>query len=177
MQPKVLQKEAQVSTQRAEKSGKLLIIGVFLVALAAAAASWWFRYSSTHRAAEFWGPQAATLIRDAPRVTLRSDEAGDDPRDISHAPGLTHMRAALLEDRSYDWSAAGLPDTDWSSSLVFEASEGAEPRVVILFSPDFQWAANGSAADPAQHAISTSPIAKGLQEFFAEQSPDAPPKG
>ena len=162
-------------------SGKLLILGVFAVALAAAAASWWFRYAATHRAAQFWGPTAARLIRDAPRVSLRSDElsAGGDhsadlPRNLSSTPGLTHLRTALLEDRSYDWTAAGPADSNWSSSLVFEETEGAEPRVVILFSPDFHWAANGSADDPAANAVATGPIlAKGLQVFFAEQSPVA----
>ena len=145
--------------------------------------SWWFRYSATHRAAQFWGPQAAELIRDAPHVTLRSAAAAADgqdaadadvPRDVSNAKGLTHLRNALLEDASYDWSTAGRADTNWENSLVFEESEGAEPRVVILLSPDFHWAANGSAADPAGHAVSTSPIAEGLQTFFAEQAQDAP---
>lgn len=156
-----------------EKSGKRLILGVLAIGLAAAAASWWFRYSATHRAAQFWGPQAAELLRDAPHVTLRTDASTDVPGDISNAKGLTHLRAALLEDASYDWSAAGPADTNWSNSLVFETSEGAEPRVVVMFSPDFNWTANGSAA---KHAVSTSPIAKGLQEFFAEQAQDAQPE-
>ena len=165
-----------------EKSGKLLILSVLVIGLAAAAASWWFRYSATHRAAQFWGPQAATLIRDAPHVTLRSDvpsknaegvEAADVPRDISSAQGFTHLRDALLLDTSYDWTAAGPPDTDWSNSLVFAAAEGAEPRAVVMFSPDFKWAANGSSGDPAQHAVSTTnSMAEGLKKFFAEQSQD-----
>lgn len=163
-----------MSTSASGNSGKLFIVGVFVVALATAGASWWFRYSATHRALQFWGPTAARLIRDAPRVTLRSEDANTLPRDISTAHGLTHLRTALLEDRSYDWSAAGPPNTNWSNSLVFEETEGAEPRVVILLSPDFNWAANGSAADPAGHAISTSPIAKGLETFFHDESQQAP---
>jgi len=159
-----------------EKSGKRLILVVVVIALAAAAASWWYRYSATHRAAQFWGPQAATLIRDAPHVTLRSDASSDEPRDISEARGLTHLRNALLEDDSYDWSAAGPSDTNWDSSLVFETSAGAEPRAVILFSPDFQWAANGSSGNPAQHAVSVGPIAEGLKKFFADQSAESQPE-
>ncbi len=166
-----------------EKSGKLLIAGVLLVGLAAAAASWWFRYNATHKAVDFWGAEAVELIRDAPRVTLRSDrpsadqEGGDEAdvtRDISNARGLTHFRAALLEDRSYDWSASGPPDNNWSRSLVFEVTAGAEPRVLILFSPDFRWAANGSQGDPVRHVVSTAPIAEGLAKFFAEQAVEAP---
>jgi len=159
-----------------EKSGKRLILGVIVIGLAAAAASWWFRYSATHRAAQFWGPQAATLIRDSPHVTLRSGTSADEQRDISAARGLTHLRVTLLEDDSYDWSAAGPPDTNWDSSLVFETSEGAEPRAVILFSPDFLWAANGSSGNPAQHAVSIGPIAEGLKKFFSEQPAESPPE-
>ncbi len=157
-----------------EKSGKRLILGVLVIGLAAAAASWWFRYSATHRAAQFWGPQAATLIRDAPHVTLRSDSTDDDALDISAAPGLTHLRTALLEDGSYDWTATTAPDTDWSNSFVFAAADGAEPRAVVLFSPDFAWAANGSSGSPAKHTVATtSTVAAGLKKFFVEQSPKA----
>ncbi|MGD9632840.1 MAG: hypothetical protein AB7G28_24575 [Pirellulales bacterium] len=172
------------TTPTNEKSGKMLIFGVLLLGLAMAAAAWWFRYSTTHRAVELWGAQGAVLIRDAPRVTLRSGAASQDAegtsepdvaRDISKAGGLTHLRNALLEDSSYDWTAKGPADSNWGKSLVFERSEGAEPRLVILFSPDFKWAANGTAADPAKSAIATSgEFAAGLGKFFAEQDADAP---
>jgi hypothetical protein len=173
-----------MTTPTNEKSGKMLILGVLLLGVAMAAAAWWFRYSTTHRAVELWGPQAAMLIRDAPRVTLRSDSASTDAegtkesdvaRDISKAGGLSHLRNALLEDSSFDWTAKGTADTNWGKSLVFERSEGAEPRIVVLFSPDFKWAANGSASDPAKSAVATSgEFAKGLQEFFTEQKAEAP---
>src|SRR5437762_2962231 len=135
-------------------SGKLLILAMLLVALMAASASWWFRYSATHHTAQFWGPEAARLIRDAPKVTLRSydpavgadaDSSNSSARDISNARGLIHLRNALLEDSSYDWSAKTPTEPSWNSSLVFEASAGAEPRAVILFSPDFNWAADGTS--------------------------------
>ncbi len=173
-----------MTTPTNEKSGKMLILGVLLLGVAMAAAAWWFRYSTTHRAVELWGPQAAVLIRDAPRVTLRSDSVSTDAegaaepdvaRDISKANGLTHLRNALLEDSSFDWIAKGTADTNWSKSLVFERSEGAEPRIVILFSPDFRWAANGSASDPAKSAVATSgEFAAGLAKFFTEQDTSAP---
>jgi hypothetical protein len=162
-----------------EKSGKRLILGVVAACLVAAIASWWFRYSATHRAAQFWGSQAVALIRDAPHVTLRSDTPSTDaaggaeadvPRDISGAKGLTHLRNALLEDASYDWTAAGQADTDWSSSLVFAAADGAEPRAVVMFSPDFKWISNGTASDPSKQVVSTTAeFAAGLKEFFADE--------
>ena len=162
-----------------EKSGKLLILGVLVVGLAAAAAAWWFRYSATHRAAQFWGPQAATLIRDAPHVTLRSDtpsadaEGGDEadvPRDISSAKGMTHLRSALLEDASYHWDSAILADIDWANSLAFDAAAGGEPRAVVIFSNDFRWVSNDSAPDPGQHVVATTgEFAEGLKRFFATE--------
>ena len=56
-----------MTANRMQLSGKLVIIGIVGVALAGAGAGWWFRYNATHRAAEFWGPQAVRLIRDAHR--------------------------------------------------------------------------------------------------------------
>ena len=108
MQPNSNQKVIAMTTPTNGKSGKMLILGVVAIGLAAAAVSWWFRYSATHRAAEFWGPEAATLIRDAAHVTLRSnkpsvDEQGGDepdvPRDISSAKGLTHLRNCAVGRR------------------------------------------------------------------------------
>jgi hypothetical protein len=168
-----------MSTTASGNSGKVLILGVIAVAMVAAMASWSFRYEATHRVLEFWGPQAATLIRDAAHITLRSDapsadgagtEAADVPRDISRAKGITHLRNALLEDHSYDWTAKAPADIAWGNSLVFNMAENAEPRAVVLFSPDFQWAASGTSEDAGKKAVSTAPIAKGLQKFFADQS-------
>ncbi len=94
-------------------SGKLVILGILAVAITGAAVSWYFRYNATHRAAKFWGPAAAALIRDAPEVTLLQKPfasvaalAGDPAAvqasidksaiNISHAHGLVHLRNALL---------------------------------------------------------------------------------
>jgi hypothetical protein len=167
-----------------EKSGKRLILGVLAFGLVAAAASWWFRYSATHHAAQFWGPQSVELIRDAKHVTLRSDipsadgaggDEADVPRDISNAKGLTHLRSALLEDANYDWNAAGPPDTNWSNSPAFAAAEGSEPRAVVLFSPDYKWISSGTAPDPTKSVVATTgDFAAGLKKFFAEAAADAP---
>ena len=169
-----------------EKSGKRLILAVIAIALLSAAASWWFRYAATHRTAQFWGPQAGTLIRDAPHVTLRSDtpsadgaggDEADVPRNISTAKGLTHLRNALLEDSSYQWDSAVLSDIGWANSLVFAAAEGAEPRAVVMFSPDFKWVSNGTAADPDKAVVATtSEFATGLKEFFASEAAEAKPE-
>jgi hypothetical protein len=156
---------------------------MLLAATAAAGVSWWFRYSATHQTARFWGPDAARLIRDAPRVILRTydpavvaegESADSLPRNISAARGLVHMRNALLEDSSYDWSVTGGVDSNCQSSLTFEVTAGAEPRVVILFSPDFNWAANGSADAKPRPTVSCRPIAEGLKTFFADALANSP---
>lgn len=134
MSPKADSSEQPPQPAAANNSGKLVIISIVGVALVAAGASWWFRYHSTHRAAKFWGPEAAGLIRDAPEVTLYrkpmvpTDSLGTDLKeitatkaafqkhvddsaiDVSHAHGLIHLRNALLEDHSFIWPAK---DNDW----------------------------------------------------------------
>jgi hypothetical protein len=122
-----------------EKSGKWLILAILAVALASGAFSWWFRWSATHRAAAFWGPEAATTIRDAQHVeafrlattsenTDRTLKAGDreypvEKRiDASKAHGLIHLKQALVEDRSYDW------DTSIDAEKVV-------PRWALVFHP------------------------------------------
>src|SRR5262245_5327090 len=92
-------------------SGKLVIISILFVAIVAAGVSWAFRVYATHRAAGFWGPQAAWLIRSSQTAKLsRIDRSSDGTirikttRDVSNAPGITHLRNALLEDKSFEWS-------------------------------------------------------------------------
>jgi hypothetical protein len=166
-----------------QNSGKLLILGILTVALLLAGTSWWFRYRATHRAAQFWGPEAARLIRDAPGVMLvklnspaPGGEEGDDRAnlyDVSQAPGMVHLRNALVEDRSFDWpsSNSGPPPNDdfaqhWG--LSFDDPDTRE-HLLIAFSADCRLAA-AAAKEKTPHAISTAPIAAGLREMFEEMS-------
>jgi hypothetical protein len=189
-------------------SGKLLILAMFLVAFVAAGASWWFRYAATHRAAQFWGPEAARLIRDAPHVellTLRAtnrqilrvdgqlptapskptDEVQfgsvtwpvDARRDISAAPGLTHLRNALLEDRSFSWDGTYLSDHDeqWTTAIIFREN-GENESLAIVFLKDFQRAQVFGTGSDRPRMIGTQPIAAGLAETVNDwsQLPAAP---
>lgn len=183
-------------------SGKLVIVGILLLALAAAATSWWFRYSATHQAAEFYG-EYTRLIRDAPIVELlrfepatqggiavdqsgkneldRFLEAPTNRRDISRAPGLTHLRAALLEDRSYIWpSRPQTPSDHWQWILVFRDSTSSTGGILI-FSPDWQdVAVHGMRVHrerrvvferigvSAGRVVSCRPIAAGLARMLEE---------
>jgi hypothetical protein len=182
-------------------SGKLVIVGILGVALAAAGTSWWFRYSATRRAAEFWGPRASMLIRNATLVELielaPSAELGDTSGafvytvvlgdesyffrrrfDVSNARGLVHLRHALLEDRSFNWpSRDDIPDADWRWGLRFTAS-GSGPFVLeqsIWFSSNCRYLMPDGRTDETGRIISCQPIAAGLCEMFAEMSTPSVP--
>jgi hypothetical protein len=173
-------------------SGKLVIIGILGVALAAAGVSWWFRYKGTHRAIEFWGPEAAILIRDAPKVTLFRMPSPDvmrltlyDPvraslddsaRDISQARGLVHLRHALLEDRNFGSPAASeqrpVINNNTGYWLLSFYDRKTQKTAIVLFSEDCRHATRQKLRLMAYEltSISTEPIAAGLREMFAELS-------
>jgi len=155
-------------------SGRLVIITILSLALAAAAGSWWFRYAATHKTAQHWGPAAARLIRGAPRVkfyrlgtanerTTHLDLKGGT--DISNMPGLTHLRYALLEDESYEWPARTNPMevNHWRWAIRF-ANQRNDEDVLLLFSED--WAE--VTTFPWTPVVSSRPIADGLATMFAE---------
>jgi hypothetical protein len=171
-------------------SGKLIIISIVAVALVAAGGSWWFRYSATHRAAQYWGPEGARLIRDAPTVYLIKRPYREEPRglvgpvgvefDISNARGLLHLRNALLEDRSFDWTSLGpakrTPGNflgQWELKFI---DDGTPEQFNILFTADCRRAAVREE-DFDAWTISTEPIAAGLCKVFDEFWPDAARSG
>jgi hypothetical protein len=172
------------SAPAGRNTGTLLVAGIFVVALLAAGASWWFRFAATHRAVQFWGPEAAGLIRDAPVVELivRADDTLliTDNRDISHARGLVHLRNALLEDHSFAWPPRDdVPDANWEWALAFSDPSRAA-KVMIRFSSDCRLASrvvldpgpSTGADDQSARAISCEPIADGLRTFLAELTED-----
>jgi hypothetical protein len=181
-------------------SGKLVIIGILAISLTGAGVSWWYRYSATHRAAEFWGPKGSRLIRDAPIVEFYEFErSSQDPIamladtdldvepkrqmagaevsrvvsriDVSRARGMTHLRNALLESRSFDWSADPPNDIDWGSMLSFRQRNSNE-ALKIMFSPDFRWA----SASPRGtiDVISCRPIGDGLVKMLGQFTAESP---
>jgi len=163
-----------------------------LLAAVAAAIGWWSRYLATHRAAEFWGPEATALLRGPSQVellelagsvesaNLPASERADATRkfagryvvarhDISAAHGLTHLRSALVEDRNFNWNlpAPGKAPV-WVWALRFQArGHGA----MLLFPSDFSrlGCLHGDKL-PADHqaivSISCRPLMKPLATYF-----------
>jgi len=152
-------------------SGKWLIVGVVTVALAGAIGSWVFRYYATHRIGQFWGPTSTRLIRDAPQVTLRrvAYGSGDHPTsevfDMSQARGLAHLRNALLENQSFNWTVSDTlhPSANW----YLEFRDPSNEQVNVAFTADcrFCWM---TAEEYRSPSISCEPIASGLVEIFTE---------
>jgi hypothetical protein len=174
-------------------SGKLVIITIAALALFAAGANWWFRYSTTHEAAEFWGPEASLLIRQAPLVHLIAVEPLDpanhkhdssltfadhyhlsdglwhitDRLDISKAPGLSHLRTALLEDRNLrPLKGEPVAPSTWQGGLEFHSSLSGS--VTLLFSPNCDVVLRHWPGDTADRTQQTGPIAEALCSVFAE---------
>jgi hypothetical protein len=149
-------------------SGKLVIIGIVAIALIAAGTSWWFRLHATHRAARFWGPDDARLLRDAPVVLLHVNTREPAERDISSARGLVHLRSALLEDRSFSWPATPVQnEIKWEHGVTFQNDASGLP---IFFSSDFHWL---TVLD-SEKMLSCQPIAVGLREMFTELESQQP---
>jgi hypothetical protein len=179
-------------------SGKLLILGILALAVLMAGASWWVRYRATHRAAEFWGPTAARLIRDAPDVklfhepmvptnTLGTDLAnvaetgaaikrhiGESAIDVSHRPGLLHLRNALLEDANFNWPSKKEDRPSAAEDLGFWWLQFHDPSsgtAVIWFTQDCRQAARLTKRPDGMFdatPISCEQIAPGLREVFDE---------
>lgn len=165
-------------------SGKLVIIGIVAVALLGAGGSWWFRYSSTHEAAKFWGPETATLIRDASAVRflafsepvtnqVAKFDSPTDPdfsdvpqatRDVTEARGLVHLRNALLESHNFNWPSVPTSSTTrWTRALVF-TDKATGRDACVLFAPESKLV----ASTETNSTVSFEPISAGVAQMFGE---------
>lgn len=142
-------------------SGRIIILTMFGIALALSGGAWWYHYSTTRRAAEFWGAEGARLLVKAPRLEfleLGERAAGAKPQareeagevvagravtavqDLSDKPGLIHLRFVFTQDANFGWSEIAsqrvdVADAQWAYALRFE--EG-ERQLVILLREDFE---------------------------------------
>ena len=123
-------------------SGKLVILAMIALALAAAAASFWYHRATGARALEFWGPEAARHIARAPLIDVWEigGQEGRPPHktqrvavagaaivrqwDASHARGVGNIRRTLIEDASYDWTRRSHVGGRWRYHLRFSDEHG-----------------------------------------------------
>lgn len=161
------------------RSGVLAAVLLLAIGVAAAGIAWWNTRSHTRRTLDFWGSEAALLIRDAPRVTAgrvevkqhAKDIAVLQQRDISRAKGLVHLRHALLDDRSFAWAANPNKDESIGYSLKFA---GETSELTVYFSGDFSRLEvllgkdDARSLDRDRVSLSTEPISQGLRHYFSD---------
>jgi hypothetical protein len=128
--------------------GKIVVIGVFVVALLAASFALWWNINRARRSLEFWGKDAVKLIQHGKAVELlelqpAATPAAENPAgelryqdrplvvkrrlDLSQARGLVHARHALTDDASFVWDDAvsGSQPATWDYAIRFSASPAA----------------------------------------------------
>lgn len=132
--------------------GKIVVIGIFGVALLAAGAGLIYKYFASQRPLEMWGAEGVQVIQKASQVELLSLEEntgrtgtaqedhlsfGGHPllvnqrRDISKAQGLIHHRHFLTESVTYiDLPVAASELRPWTHAVVFR--DGVQ-TVTVLF--------------------------------------------
>jgi hypothetical protein len=133
------------------------------LAVLAAAFAWWWNFNRGRKALEFFGPEAATLIRTAPKVEILRPEP-ESNIDISRAPGLLNARAALLSDASFDWPASSATQESPRFSVQFSRGDRS---VVVTF--DFE---NRTITNSATHRTTTlkPKTAQGWRTYLARQT-------
>jgi hypothetical protein len=167
--------------------GKLAVLAIFALALTAAGVAWWFNYSRGQRTLEFYGRDAALLIRTAPQVELlrlapvEEISAGGetlsfggsrrrviDRIDISQAKGLIHARTSLLADSSYEWST-GLSDCQSRTDLAVRFTGRTSATLVFDFACRRVW-----YAEYAKPVTLIPKVAEGWQSFLGRHSTESP---
>jgi hypothetical protein len=83
---------AEPARVEAPARGYLVVLAMFALALIAATFAWYVNFNRGRRTLEFFGPEAATLIRTAPKVELILGPDGNI--DVSKVPGLLNAHLA-----------------------------------------------------------------------------------
>jgi hypothetical protein len=184
--------------------GKVAILAIAFLGVAASVGSCVYYARLQQRPLALWGSEPARLMLRAPTVLAynlapASDQEKAAPsdlieidgqrfrlvnqRDVSRAPGFSHIRQSFVHDASFTWDAA--PDDcqpTWTHALRFVEGDSSA-TVVLAF--DCQRAAlatadpaakdNPTVVDLKAHSASIKPVSKAIQDFFAQYEPKAPP--
>lgn len=141
--------------------GRLAVLAILLVGLAAASVAWIVNYQRSRKTIEFFGAEGAALVRTAPRVELLR-AAPDAAVDLSHAPGLLNARSALLSDDRFDWKAT--PRLD--SPLFTVRFSDAQRSIDVTF--DFE-NRTLQASSTGKVAVLQSKMSEGWRQYLAKQ--------
>lgn len=129
--------------------GKIVVIGIFGVALLAASAGLLYKYFASQQPLEMWGAEGVQVIQNAQQVELLTLSTADQnvagptlqfgeqsirivaTKDISKAPGLIHHRHFLIERVSYESSPAEAREPRlWTQAVKFQ---DGQREVTVLF--------------------------------------------
>jgi len=165
--------------------GKLAVLTMFAVALVAAAFAWWWNYSRGQRCLEFYGQDAALLIRTAEQVELlelaAADAGSSEPAttlqlgdkaysivrvtDISQAKGLIHARTSIVDDSSFRWD--GHP-TDCQPRVLYAVRFTNHSRATLAFDFGCQCVWH---LEQGKSATLIPKVAQGWESFLTRQAP------
>lgn len=173
--------------------GKLVIVAILTLALAAASFSLWYHYQGGHRSSDFFGTPTAELFVAAPEaVALRLEAApqvepefeGMEPEppegpaiefnnqfwkvtgeaDVIKAKGMLNIRQALVQDACYEWRAEKPKQpANWQYALEFN---DGKLWATVLFDFDLRQVA---LAGGKRTATLDPAISANWKQFFEEQ--------
>lgn len=164
-------------------SGRRVVAALVLLGLCLAGFAFWFQWRQTRRCLDFLGADVARAISRAERVELWRLGPGDHPRrlkagarqDVSRAPGLVHLRHALVEDASYAWmstpkdgTAGSQPPPEWEIAIAFFSDRPTDvPDAVLAF--DARFGAMTLVGRPGRVALGR--LGSGLERWLRLISP------
>ncbi|WP_425617493.1 hypothetical protein NA78x_001171 [Anatilimnocola sp. NA78] len=132
-----------VSPGSSQWAGKVVVIGVFVVALSAASFALWWNITRAKKSLEFWGKDSVRAIQHGKKVELMElkswPKAESDQHegkrfawgeqeiqiakthDISGAHGLAHARHSLTDDSSFVWTVTTPAEQpNWTHAVSFD---------------------------------------------------------
>ena len=160
-------------TRGAAARGTWLVVGLIVIGACLAVFAAWFQWRQTRRCLEWYGPETARRILEAPRVELWALDPADAaaaPRerlDVSKAAGLVHLRRGLVEDANFDWSSR--PSGPWSDALAFfDAADATTPAAILLLDTT----APGGIATTTSAGIGLGRMRPGLAKWLVATRQD-----
>ena len=148
--------ESTAAKRNILSSGQAAVIGMLALAVLAAGFAWLWNFNRGRISLDFYGPQAARLIRTSPQVEILivgGPESADGAQstsdfiamhgrqqpvfrriDISRAPGLLNARTSLLDDASYATESSDVSAQSFSELVRF--SDGKSEVLLAITDPD-----------------------------------------
>jgi hypothetical protein len=158
-------------------TGKVVILGMLAVTLGLASFAVWYRQHAGRRTRELWGIEHARRIQLASQADLlrlpapaeRIESPGADAawKAIGKVSGITHVRGALLEDRSFDWGPPQDCPAAWQYVLRFRDDDGSTQLALDLTCARIRLL-EGEGTE-----VSFAPMATFLRRFVTSQFPPA----